>query len=238
MSRSRFGVAYVILGKIPGTDLRYELSSMTKPQMTALAEQLAIFQRQVMTLAEGQGFGWVQVGQTGPFTSWADIIKRDLEKGKLTLEHLGENNLYQRITGLAQTLANYLAKVRPVCFLDDITTKNVIVQKGQLQGLVDFDVMCYGDPLFWLSLTQTAVVADVGEVGQFYVDELIRFWKASSDEQGVIWFYSLLHAMDFLDFATRTNDREVAKRLLEWMNELANELERHRATQFEVTFLV
>jgi len=39
--------------------------------------------------------------------------------------------------------------VPAICFLDDLTTKNVIVQDGVLQGVVDFDHVCYGDPLFW-----------------------------------------------------------------------------------------
>ncbi len=225
MSCLCFEAAYVILGKIPGTDLRYEIASMTKAQMTILAEQIVTFQEQVMTLAEGQGFGWVPVGQVGPFTSWADIIRHDLEKGKLTLEALVENKLYQHITRLAQPLENYFTKVRPVCFLDDVTTKNIIVQNGQLQGLVDFDVVCYGDPLFWLSLTQTAVFADVGEVGQFYVDELMRFWKVDANKQRIVQFYCLLQAMDFVSFAIRNNDGDMAKRLLEWMNLLAKRLE-------------
>jgi hypothetical protein len=75
------------------------------------------------------------------------------------------------------------------------------------------------------SLTQTAVFADVGEVGQFYVDGLIRFWKA---DEHIIWFYSLLHAMDFISFATRTNDQEMTKRLLEWMNILVAKLESYQ----------
>jgi aminoglycoside phosphotransferase (APT) family kinase protein len=217
MSCSRFPVAYVILEKISGTDLRYELAMMTKLQMTILAEQLVALQHRVMTLPEGQGFGWVAIGQTAPFAAWADVVQRDLGRGGEALKRVGEDDLYQRMAALARALTSYFASVRPVCFLDDITTKNVIVQHGQLQGLVDFDVVCYGDPLFWLSLTQTAVVADIGLPGQFYVNELIRCWNVPANEQQVIQFYSLLHALDFVAFATSANDEQTCKRLLEWM---------------------
>ena len=42
--------------------------------------------------------------------------------------------------------------------LDDITTKNVIVSAGELQGFVDFDNVCYGDPLYMLGLTMVAIL--------------------------------------------------------------------------------
>ncbi len=217
MSRAHFPVAYVLLEKIPGTDLRYELSTMTKLQMTTLAEQLVTLQRRVMSLPQGQGFGWVPIGQVAPFVSWANIVQRDVKRGKEILEREGQSDLYNHIEVLAKEFNNYCAEVRPLCFLDDITTKNVIVQKGQLSGLVDVDTVCYGDPLFWLALTQTAVVADVGASGQFYVDELIRFWNADATEKQVIRFYTLLHAMDLVDFAVRNRDVAMRGRLLEWM---------------------
>jgi aminoglycoside phosphotransferase (APT) family kinase protein len=220
MSRTEFPVAYVVLGRIPGRDLRYELDAMTKAQMTTLAEQLVTFQRQVMSLPRGRGFGWAPLGETAPFASWADIVQRDLKRGKEVLEREGQDNLYKSVEIISEQLSDYFVNVQPICFLDDITTKNVIVQNGQLSGLVDFDVVCYGDPLFWLALTQTAVAADVGASGQFYVDELLRFWNPNATEKQVIEFYTLLHTMDFVAFAVRTNDLALRERLLEWMTRL------------------
>jgi aminoglycoside phosphotransferase (APT) family kinase protein len=222
MSRTQFPLAYVVLEKILGKDLRYELDTMTKAQMTTLAEQLVTFQRRVMSLPRGQGFGWILLGEPAPFATWTDIIQRDLRRGKEVLEREGQNHLYQRLERLSEHFNDYFAKVQPTCFLDDITTKNVIVQNGELSGLVDFDMVCYGDPLFWLALTQTAVVADIGVAGQFYIDELIRFWDASAAEKEVIQFYALLHAMDFVEFAARNNDLVMCGRLLEWMKTFMN----------------
>jgi aminoglycoside phosphotransferase (APT) family kinase protein len=51
------------------------------------------------------------------------------------------------------SLETYFSSVQPTYFLDDLTSKNVIVQDGELRGLVDFDVVCYDDPLYWLALT-------------------------------------------------------------------------------------
>lgn len=48
----------------------------------------------------------------------------------------------------------------------------MIVDKGVLQGAVDFDVVCYGDPLLQVGLTQTAVGFDLPEASMTYVDHL------------------------------------------------------------------
>jgi hypothetical protein len=47
----------MLLEKIPGRDLRYELPTMSAAQMTHLAEQIVGFQRVVATLPPGNGFG-------------------------------------------------------------------------------------------------------------------------------------------------------------------------------------
>ncbi len=103
--------------------------------------------------------------------------------------------------------------IEPICFLDDLTTKNVIVDDGVLQGVVDFDVVCHGDPMYWLALTQVAVLSDVGQAGRFYVDELTRLWAPSAFEQANLALYSALHAAEFLRWPDEfPTDAAVARR--------------------------
>jgi hypothetical protein len=76
LSQCRYPFAYLVLPKIPGRDLRYELGVMTEAQMTRLAEQIVGFQRTVMTaLPPGEGFGYVPIGECGPRASWWDLIR-------------------------------------------------------------------------------------------------------------------------------------------------------------------
>ena len=43
--------------------------------------------------------------------------------------------------------------------MDDTTTKNVIVTaEGQFSGIVDVDVLCFGDPRFVVALTAVALL--------------------------------------------------------------------------------
>ena len=53
----------------------------------------------------------------------------------------------------------YLDAVAPTPFLDDTTTKNVLIADGTLSGIVDVDYLCFGDPLLTVALTRMALLA-------------------------------------------------------------------------------
>ena len=86
-----------------------------------------------------------------------------------------------------------------MCFLDDLTIKNVIVEGGALRGLIDFDAVCYGDPLFWLGLTATVLVCDLGPRERFYGDELCRLLALTPDQRRLAWpLYAAWISLGFL----------------------------------------
>ena len=60
------------------------------------------------------------------------------------------------------------------------------MENSELQGPVDFDCVWYGDPLFWMALTGTAIVSDVGEAGRFYLQELKRFWGMTVRDEVIL----------------------------------------------------
>jgi aminoglycoside phosphotransferase (APT) family kinase protein len=193
----RVPFAYMILEKIPGRDLRYELGTMRSEQMTRLAEQIVGFQRQVGQLPQGRGYGYVGIRETGPYASWWDVPDHRIEERDAT----GNDNLDRlrdRIRIQRERFAPYLRSTPPTCFLDDITVKNVIVRDGELQGLVDFDCVCYGDPLFWLALTATGIVSDVGTRELFYFEELKRLWGLTPVQESMLALYAAGCALDFL----------------------------------------
>lgn len=214
LSQQRYPFAYMILEKIPGRDLRYELPAMTRPQMSRVAEQVVDFQRRVAKLPEGSGFGYVSVGEAGPFASWLALVQYETVAGGVVQDpELAD--LAARLRGLAMAqYLPYFEQVRPVCFLDDLTVKNVIVQDGELQGVVDFDVVCYGDPLFTVALTATGVASDVGERGQFYVEELYRLWGLNPFQRQVVALYAALFAVDFVRWLADDEPPEWRERMV------------------------
>ena len=190
LTRSRVPFGWMILDKIPGRDLRDELPAMTEAQMTRLAAQIVGFQRRVMALPAGAGFGYAALGETGPFASLWDL----LHEGEAATAGVTE----PRLAALVQAREAYFRQARPVCFLDDLTIKNVIVQGGELQGLVDFDFVCYGDPLFWLALTLTVLTVDLGSREQFYGSELCRLMALTEEKRARVALYAAWISLGFV----------------------------------------
>jgi aminoglycoside phosphotransferase (APT) family kinase protein len=214
LTKSRYPAAYLILDKIPGRDLRYELAGMTAAQMTRLAGRIVAFQRRVATLPPGAGFGWAPIGERGPFPSWEGLIRSEL-RGRADLPGDAAAELTARLERALPRFAPHFAGVRPGCFLDDVTIKNVIVQAGELRGLVDFDSVCYGDPLYPVGLTAAGVVSDVGPRGSFYVEELCRCWGLDGRQRRVVALYSALHALNFLRRSSAAETAEWTQRMVE-----------------------
>ncbi|GCE23500.1 phosphotransferase family protein [Dictyobacter kobayashii] len=222
LTMARYPFAYMIFKKIAGRDLRYELSSMTHAQMTQLATQIVAFQRKVIALPAGSGYGYVALGGHGPYQSWYQLIEDTVTR---PLSVVRQGPLGEKVPDPWQKIARfetYLRHVPPTCFLDDLTIKNVLVQDGELQGIVDFDCVCYGDPLFTISLTQTGIVSDVGEHGLFYIEELCRLWNVTEQQRQIINFYSAIHTIDFLQF----DFEDTGESHTGWMNRMLQALQR------------
>jgi len=181
---------WMILEKIPGRDLRDELPAMSRAQMTRLAEQIVGFQKRVMGLPAGAGFGYAPLGEMGPFVSLWDL----LHEGEAATAGVME----PRLAALVGAQEDHFRQVTPTCFLDDLTIKNVIVQGGELQGLVDFDFVCYGDPLFWLGLTATVLASDLGPREQFYADELCRQMALTAEQRQMVALYAAWISLGFV----------------------------------------
>ena len=194
LSQTRFPFAYLILPRVPGRDLRYELAALTPAQKTHLTAQIVGFQRTVgAALPLGRGFGYVGIGERGPFTSWWEMLAPPENN---TTDDVRKTAYHERL----RAFEPHLRSVAPTCFLDDVTVKNVIVENGELRGLVDFDCVCYGDPLYWLALTAVGVVSDVSTPKAFfYVDELCRHLALSDQQMRVFALYAAGMTADFLN---------------------------------------
>jgi aminoglycoside phosphotransferase (APT) family kinase protein len=218
ITKQQFPFAYIILNRIVGRDLRFELQHMTAKQMSVLAGQIVHFQSKVGQLSSGAGFGWVPIGEKGPYGSWLEIIIRDVESHIHEVENDLTAEQFDEIFFILNEYRTYFELIEPRCFLDDITIKNVIVSNGELQGLIDFDWVCYGDPLYMIGLTQTAILSDVPDVSAlFYIDELCRIMGITGQQRRIVDFYSVVHGLRFVGYHRNENNDEAAKRVLSFI---------------------
>ena len=71
--------------------------------------------------------------------------------------------------------------------------------QGEFQGLIDFDCVCFGDPLWMIGLAAGCIVNDIGRQELFYVEELCRCWNLTEEQQDIVAYYAAKRAMEFLD---------------------------------------
>lgn len=190
---------FIVQERLPGTDLGDVYNDMTRRELRALARQLWEIQRLVGRLPEGTGFGFAP-SEEGPFRcrTWADVISSDLARSRNRIRSAGvvDENCVASAEASARELADYLTRVRPTPFLHDITTKNVLVDRGRLSGIVDVDDVCYGDPLFLLGLIRVALHAHDRDEG--YLQDWLEMLQPSAEQMAALKLYSLVHCIGFM----------------------------------------
>jgi aminoglycoside phosphotransferase (APT) family kinase protein len=194
------GHPFLIVERLPGVDLEDALDSMSRDDRRALADAISAIQERVQErLPEGHGFGDA-LSYDGPYTaaSWAGAVEAFIERSRRRLAGREADmvELIRRAEAGAVTLAPYFASVRPRPFLDDITTKNVIIHERRLSGIVDVDWLCFGDRLMPVALTRNSMLSTGRDPD--YADFWLEAHRPGADERRAFRFYTALYALDFI----------------------------------------
>lgn len=203
------GDEFVVLDWLPGRDLFYVFHLLDAGQTERLAEEVFAFQCRVaqrLPAAADGGFGWTGIGARAPFARWTEVFGEPAPAA-LHLETLARMDAsplecFRARLGLVRaSLEDYFDTLRPICFLDDLTIKNVLVDGGKLSGLIDFDTVCYGDPLLVLGSTLAHIYAEAAEHGRHYADALLRCWVPQGERMRATAFYASLWVIGLLSLA-------------------------------------
>jgi aminoglycoside phosphotransferase len=190
---------YLVLERLPGVDLGAAYPALDRAAKNVIAARVAHAQAIVGTLPLGAGFGFTG-GERGPFpdASWAGVVARELGRARRWIESTGAVDfaIADRVAHGAARFEDYFAGVPPRAFLDDATTKNVIVDGDRLAGIVDVDCVCYGDRLFPIGLTR-ASLRNLGYEPD-YTDAWLALLQPSARERAVVSLYAALFCAMFL----------------------------------------
>jgi aminoglycoside phosphotransferase len=201
------GMPYIVLERLPGADLGLVYAGLTANEKRVIAAEVVRIQSAVRRLPEGRGYGFVN-HQGGPFPhrTWAGVVHASLARSRAWFHaaQLLDTDSVARVERSAERFDRYFAQVRPQAFLDDTTTKNVIVHQGRVSGIVDVDAVCFGDPLYTLALTRVALLND-GQIPD-YVDHWCDLLDLTAEQRGALRFYTALFCVVLLsEFGHRFN---------------------------------
>ena len=81
-------------------------------------------------------------------------------------------------------------------FLWDASERNVIIQNGEIKGIVDVDEICFGDHLLVLGLTS------VGLRSEGYDDLYVQYWAQNlllnTNEKKRLALYQMFYCLAFM----------------------------------------
>jgi Ser/Thr protein kinase RdoA (MazF antagonist) len=191
---------YMVLERLPGSDLGAVYPDLTAEQKRTLAHEIAAIQDRVGTLPHADHFGYLDSydNPTSPAKSWNQLMADGLNRAEKMIREGGvfDPEIVARVRAAAAPRESYFSSVQPAPFLDDTTTKNVIIHNGALSGIVDTDNVCFGDRLDVLALTNTAVLSRGWEPD--YIDYWAEAWELGAAERKLVDLYTAMHGVYFM----------------------------------------
>ena len=203
---------FVVLEYLEGTDLCAVYPTLSSNEKFELATELVRIQESVSRLPHSSRFGYAFSYESPPIhRTWEEVILmilRGAEERMNKRQHPGR--LYADCTRqLLCSYTSYFSAVRPTPFLDDITTKNVLVHQGRLSGIVDVDQICFGDSLLTICLTRMALMADSFDLD--YIEHWMDLLKLDSLQRRIVNAYTLLFCVVFMSELGERFNRAEAK---------------------------
>ncbi len=192
---------YMIMEYIDGIDLGQVYAELNHDQKSAIAKAVQDIQDTVSYLRPAEGFGFAcsyEDPDLQEYTDWKKVILKSISGAR---KNINKNRLFDSkhadiLLSQLGRFDTYFSRIRPLPFLDDLTTKNVLIKDGKLAGIVDVDNICFGDKLFNLALTRMALLADQQDTE--YSELIADLYGLDEEEKLVLDFYTACHCLSFM----------------------------------------
>lgn len=141
LSAGRHGdYSYLILSYIPGDDLGNVYDKLSSGEKNQIAKEIVAIQRKAAGIDISTDASW----------TWNGFIDHILNRAEKRMKEKGyfDAGKIQILRKMRQEIQEYLDAVLPRPYLDDVSTKNLLIYEGKLSGIVDIDWIDLGDILY------------------------------------------------------------------------------------------
>lgn len=189
----------LLMMRLPGDDLCNIYSSLTNLDKKNLAVEMVTIQSRTKALPEGLGFGIMSSYEDIPeFKSWYDFLMQRLH---LFRDIISKTNFFDaakisQAISIATDMKEDFFAIKATPFLWDASERNVLVYEGKISGIVDVDEICFGDPLFVLGLTYSALENDGHDT--LYTDYWAEALQLDKKAKLRLEFYRLFYTVVFM----------------------------------------
>lgn len=209
---------YLILTYIEGKDIGLVYLQLKDEEKRAIAKEVVRIQRRAAALeAKDAESDW----------SWRTFVDDMLVRAK---ERIVQNGYFdvekaERLQKEMKQLETYFSEIQPIVYLDDISSKNLLIHHGRVSGIIDVDWIGTGDRLTFAALTNMALLNM--EYDTDYVQYILEEMQITDVEKKAFLFYTLMYCIDFMgERGTLFNDKriEVNEQIVERLNRIYDEL--------------
>ena len=182
------GYSYLILSYISGDDIGNVYCQLTDSEKKHIAREVVEIQRKISGIDVPTDTEW----------TWNRVVDETLHRAeeRIKRKHYFDIDKVSIVKNLKQELQEYLINVRPTPYLDDISTKNLLIYEGKLSGIIDIDWIGLGDMLTFAAMTKVALLNM--DLDTRYIDYLLEEIHPSAMEYKAFIFYCLVYCVDFM----------------------------------------
>ena len=191
---------YFVMSFIPGKDLGLVYSSLLKSEKKIIAKKIIGFQKEIKKLPMAKGFGSLNSYEDSEniCSSWEESLLNDINRAE---EAIINNGIFSveyvlKLKKIVPYFKEYFNSIKPVPFLDDITTKNVLIHEGKLSGIIDLDWISFGDEVLFLGLVTMALLSMKADID--YADYLKDEMNLNEMQEQALKFYVLMFCVIFM----------------------------------------
>lgn len=180
---------YILLTYFEGKDIGLVYTELTDEEKRNIAREIVAVQKKMEELKlENVPINW----------SWKTEIEKMLERSKMRIAQNGyfDTAKVDRLYKLGKELDSYFAGIKPIAYLDDVSTKNLLVHNGHVSGIVDIDWMEKGDKLTYVALTNMALLNM--NCNTDYVKYILEEMQLTPIQKKAFHFYTLMYCVDFM----------------------------------------
>lgn len=209
---------YIILSYLDGKDLGLVYPILSNEEKRRIAREVVKIQNIV---------GTIELKDIRDNWTWNTFIQYMLKRAKERIEKNGyfDINKVEQLRKMSGILQDYFHQIKPIAYLDDISTKNLLIDKGKVSGIIDVDWIGIGDKLTYVALTNVALLHMGYDTD--YVDYLLEEMDISRVERKAFIYYSLIYCVDFMgERGKQFGDKriEVNERIISRLNQIYDNL--------------
>lgn len=191
---------YFVMTFIQGKDLGIVYATLSKDEKKAIAKKLISYQKEIKKLPMVTGFGSLNSYEDTEnlFPTWEEVILNDIKRAENGIKEnkIFSNEYVSKIRELIPGFKDYFSTIRPEPFLDDATTKNVLIHEGKLSGIIDLDWITFGDQVYFLGLTTMALLSMQADLD--YAEYLKEEMNLNPSQEKALQLYVLIFCSIFM----------------------------------------